>query len=309
MSEFTITTMPIQTMKVVPLLLACTVCLSLAGSPVIGSEDGNQELIVLQEEGLEIQARQIRQMYPEVRKSLEDALGWKLRRPPRVVLIADQEAFQRLSGSPLISAFAVPRQHSIVMHLSPATSNPYVLRETLEHELCHLVLHAHMSRDVLPRWLDEGVCQRLSGSLGEILAGQGFVTSGISLTRHPIPLQQLAASFPAERQALLQAYEGSRLFVDFLVARHGKEGLLALLERLKTGDDIDEAMRQAFSNSLESLQAEWLQGLKSGNLWLLWVSQYLYEMLFFGGALLTVLAFVRSRMKKRAYDPEEEDEA
>ena len=301
--------MPLQNTTAMPLLLACIVWLLLAGSAVVSAEDGSQELIVLQEEGLEVQARQIRQMYPEVRKSLEAALGWELRRPPRLVLIADQEAFASMSGSPLISAFAVPRQHSIVMHLSPATSNPYVLRETLEHELCHLVLHAHVSRDVLPRWLDEGVCQWLSGSLGEILAGQGFVTSGISLTRHPIPLRQLAASFPAERQALLQAYEESRLFVDFLVARHGKEGLFALLERLKTGDDIDEAMHHAFSNSPERLEAEWLQGLRSRNLWLLWLSQYLYEMLFFVGAILSVLAFVRSRMRKRAYDPEEEDEA
>lgn len=297
-----------HTMKSVLLLLVCAFWLFLTASPAVSAEDGKQELIMVREDGLEVQARQIQQMYPGVRKIVEDTLGWKLGRPPRVVLTADKEAFEKMSGSPLVSAFAVPRQHSIVMLLSSATSSPYVLHETLEHELCHLVLHTHISHRILPRWLDEGICQWLSGSLGEILAGQGFVNSGSSLARHPIPLQQLAESFPTDRQALLQAYEESRLFVDFLVSRHGREGLLTLLERLKAGDDIDQAMRMAFSNSLESLQAEWLQGLQSRSLWLLWVSQYLYEILFFFGALLTVLAFVRSMIRKRAYDPEEEED-
>lgn len=296
-----------MTSSVVIALLACLLCSSPAGgSP--GAEDGDPQIVVMRDKGLEVQARQIRQMYPEVRKRVENALGWQLERPPTIVMVADREVFEKMSGNPLISAFAVPRQNSIVMLLPSASFDPYVLQETLEHELCHLLLHAHLRHELLPKWLDEGICQWLSGSLGEILAGQGFPATGSELMRHPIPLQHLRKSFPEEPKALLQAYEESRLFIDFLVAGQGKEGLLAVLERLKEGMDLDEAMLKTYSKSFEALQTEWLQELASRNLWLSWVSRYLYEIVFFSAALLTVLAFLRVLSRKRAYDRDEEGE-
>jgi hypothetical protein len=289
------------------LLIACLVSTLLYCRP-LRAENGNHEIVILGNDHVETQAILIRQFYPEVKKNLEDTLGWKLRWPPRIVLSADREVFEQMSGSTLVSAFAVPREHALVMYLSPATSDPYVLHETLEHELCHLLLHDHISRTRLPKWLDEGICQWISGSLGEIFAGKGFVSSGISLSRHPIPLEQLTESFPGDKHALLQAYEESRLFVDFLVARYGKEGLLRLLERLKAGEPTEEALLGTFSKSLETLEKEWLHELHGRSVWLLWVSQYLYEILFFAGALLTVLAFVRVMIRKKRYDPDEEDE-
>ena len=254
------------------LFLACIFWSVFVGDPVARAEGGNQELVLVREEGLETQARQIEQMYPEVRSNLENALGWKLRRSPQVMLTADRVMFEKMSGSPLVSAIAVPRNQTIVMLLS-ATTSLSVMHETLEHELCHLVLHDHINRKRLPKWLDEGICQWVSGSLGEILAGQGLVTAGINLSRHPIPLEQLAERFPGEKRLLIQAYEESRLFVDFLVARYGKDGLLKVLEHLKEGEAIDEAVLKAYSSSLESLQTEWLQELQNRNLWLLWFSQ------------------------------------
>ena len=291
------------------LLIAWLTAASLAGSSAGSAQNALEPLLILREEGLEVQRRQLQQMYAGAKKSVEDTLGWQLGAPPRLVLTADKEHFEKMSGSPLVSAFAVPRQHTVVMLVSRAASDSYVLRETLEHELCHLVLHAHIDPEILPKWLDEGICQWLSGSLGEILAGQGLVTSGINLAHHPIPLQQLTKTFPADRRALLKAYEASRLFVDFLRSRYNRNGLLRLLDHLKGGQEIEAAMLEVFSNSLQNLESEWLAELRNRNLWLLWISQYLYEILFFLGALLTVLAFLRVTIRKRAYDPDEDDDA
>lgn len=290
------------------LLLAWVTAASLVGPSAVSAQNASEPLLILREEGLEVQGRQLQQMYAGAKKSVEDTLGWHLGAPPRLVLTADKEHFEKMSGSPLVSAFAVPRQHTVVMLVSRAASDSYVMRETLEHELCHLVLHAHIDPALLPKWLDEGICQWLSGSLGEILAGQGLVTSGINLAHHPLPLQQLAKNFPADRRSLLKAYEASRLFVDFLRSRYGRNGLLRLLDHLKEGQEIEAAMLEVFSNSLQNLASEWLEELRSRNLWLLWISQYLYEILFFLGALLTVLAFLRVTIRKRAYDPDEDDD-
>jgi len=294
-------------MKKIFFFLACMACV-LSFSSFLGAEASNEELFIVGEERLDIQAKRLRERYPEIRANIESSLGWKLLSPPKVFLIADREIFEKMSGSPFISAFAIPSQHSIVIHLSSATSELYVLHETFEHELCHLLLHDHINDALLPKWLDEGICQWVSGSLGEILAGMGTAAGGIKLLRHPIPLQQLTVSFPRDRGSLIQAYQESRLFVEYLVAQYGKGSLLNLLEHLKEGSPIDQAFLQAFPKSLPSVQEEWLEGLGSRRVWLLWMSEYLYEILFVFGALLTVLAFIRVMIRKRNYDPGEEDE-
>ncbi len=294
-------------MKNVLLLLAGIACV-LSFNDLLRAEESNEELVVVGEKRLEIQAKRLRDIYPEIKENIETTLGWKFLSPPTVFLVADRETFEKMSGSSLISAFAIPSQHSIVIHLSFGASEPYVLRETFEHELCHLLLHDHIKDALLPKWLDEGICQWISGSLGEIMAGTGTAASGVNLLRHPIPLQQLTVSFPRDRDSLIQAYQGSRLFVEYLVAQFGKESLLNVLQYLKEGSPTDQAFSQAFPKSLPSLQEEWLEELGSRNLWLFWVSQYLYEILFFFGALLTVVAFVRLTVRKNRYDPDEEDE-
>jgi hypothetical protein len=294
-------------MKKVFLFLTCfALALPCRGFPE--TEAGKDTLVIVEEESSGIHARHLRQIYPEVRANIENTLGWKLLSPPTVKLIEDRELFERMTGNPLISAFAIPSQHSIVIHLPPATSEPYLLRETFEHELCHLVLHQHVKDRFLPRWLDEGICQWISGSFGEILVGRGIASGTINPARHPIPLQQLAVSFPRDKDSLIQAYAESRLFVEYLAAHYGKESLLSILQHLHQGAPIDQAISQATSKSLQSLQEEWLEEQRSRGMWLLWASQNLYELLFLLTAILTVVAFVRLMMRKKRYDPAEEDE-
>jgi hypothetical protein len=292
--------------KKVFFLLACVACtLSLNG--FLGAEGGKEELVIAGEKSPGLQATHLRRVYPEIRANIENALGWKLLSPPTVVLIPDRETFEKMSGSPLFSAFALPSRHSIIIHLSPDTSEPYILNEIFEHELCHLFLHERIPIRLLPKWLDEGICQWISGSLGEILAGKGIGAGRINPALHPIPLRELTVSFPKDRDALIQAYAESRLFVEYLVSHYGKESLLNLLRHLQEGSPIEEAVPRVFSITLQALQEEWLKELGSRRMWLMWIGQYLYEFLFVLAAILTIVAFVRLMIRKRSYDPTEED--
>ncbi len=294
-------------MKTIFFLLAWLACThSYCGSAE--TRERSQETFISNEKRLEVQSDYLRQIYPEVRSSIENALGWKLLSPPTVLLIGEKESFERMSGNPLISALALPERQLIVIHISPTTSEPYVLYETFQHELCHLLLHEHIQETLLPKWLDEGICQWVSGSFGEIVLGKEVSAGGIGLPGRFIALRQLTEDFPRDREPLLQAYEESRLFVDYLAAHYGREGILRLLAHLKAGQTIDQALFESFSQTLESLQGAWLEELQGTNEWLLWISRYLYEILFALGALLTVLAYVRLIIRKRSYDPAEDDE-
>jgi len=268
----------------------------------------SDDLVTVFEEPLENVAGRLRETYPKLRADLEDMLGWRLESKPVVRLVGNRDLFDKMSGSPHFSALAVPSKSLIVLFVSPVTTRWLMLHETFKHELCHLLLHDHIQDSLLPKWLDEGVCQWVSGSLGEILSGEGFPQTEIALASRPIPLRRLTYSFPRDRNSLALAYEESRRFVEYLTTNYGREGLLGILEHLRDGDDIDRAISKTLSKSFDTVEKEWLDSIKGSVVWLIWASRHMYDILFVMAALLTVVAFISSVVRRRRYREEEDEE-
>ena len=270
-----------------------------------------ENVIVTCDAPLEAWAREIIRDFPALRSGVEKPLGWSLESRVGVFLTADTERFEKMSGSPFVTAFAVPERHAIVVRVSSMTARPYFFKETFQHELCHLVLHEHIDSALLPRWLDEGVCQWVSGSLGEILGGAGRGAAGaVDLARRAVPLRAIENAFPGDEESLILAYEQSRSIVEYISTVYGKGSLFHILERLKRGDRIDDAVRASLDRSLGSLEEEWLRHIRGGRVWLIWLGENIYEVLFLVAALLTVLGFVRGAIRKRYYeDDDDEDDA
>ncbi len=291
-------------------LILGLLCLSLTSPPANAQERAvlrGSEVIIVFDGVLEDWAKTILRAYDDMRANVEGTLGWRLKSQPTLFLVASPEDFRQMSGSPFISAFAVPQRQMIVMLAPRPFPSAYVWKETLEHELCHLVLHDHIRSDLLPRWFDEGVCQWVSGSLGEILAG-GWESSypAAELLNRSIPLSRLVDTFPADRGALLLAYRESREFVEYLVTRYQRQGLLTLLNRLREGESLEYAVQSSLALPLHAIESQWREQRGKGSIWLVWFSRNLYEILFFLSALLAVGAFVRLWLKKRRY-PDEDD--
>lgn len=102
-------------------------------------------------------AKEVADMYPQLKAALERHIGWELNLIPSVVLIKDRKVFQRMAESPLTVAFAVPARNLVVIDHTRMLVRPFSLENTLKHELCHLLLHHHIRGHDFPRWLDEGV--------------------------------------------------------------------------------------------------------------------------------------------------------
>ncbi len=276
---------------------------------------GAEEHIYFQDENLTIsgeghldpEAKYLWQIYPKAKMDIENILGWRLLSKPTVLLIGNKDIFERLSGSSFVSAFAVPSEHLIVVHVSAITSKPSILNETFKHELCHLLLHEHIRKQTIPKWLDEGVYQWISGTLGEVLVGGGATISRIDMAQHLIPLRRLTATFPKDRDSLLLAYNESHDFVGYVTDHYGTGSLRDILNYLKKGAGVDLAVSKALSRPFQDVQEEWIEDMRSRSEWLIWSSQHLYEILFFAAAVLTILAAVRLRIKKTR-DMEQEDD-
>ncbi len=261
------------------------------------------------EEQTQIQARDVREAYPEAKAELAEALGWQVDFQPEIRLVSGRDALRKMIGSDIVVAFAVPDDNLIVIDTSRAYSSPFTLKATLKHELCHLILHRHIKDAYLPRWLDEGVCQWASGGIDELMAeGGSSALAKASISGTLIPFGELG-TFPRDEQSMVLAYEQSRSMIDFIVHEYGAQGLREVLAFMGSGHSMETSFERILSLTPRELEAKWRERLRREYTWVSYLSGNLVTLLFVLAALATVCGFVRMLRKKKAYaDMDEEDD-
>ncbi|MFI5296405.1 MAG: peptidase MA family metallohydrolase [Thermodesulfovibrionales bacterium] len=267
----------------------------------------DEKVIVRFDDHLRNAANEILQLYPSVRAELRKDLGWETDFRPEIVLMKDSASFRKVSGSDLVTAFAVPGEDLIVIDYSKMGVHPFTIDVTLKHELCHLELHRHITREKLPRWLDEGTCQWVTGGLAEIISEGGrSVLRDAVLSNRLISIEGLTRRFPSDGGDLILAYEESRSIVEYVKEKFGVSGLRGILERMSRGDDLEAAVRNALSISLDELERRWRSSIAMKNLWPSYIRDNLYEALFLFAALITICGFFRFLKRKREYKDEDD---
>ena len=287
----------------VSLLLLCAVELP----AVTQTRLETPELIVVYDDGLEQTAQHVSALYAGVRQELQTLFQWPVVFRPTLVLINDRQKFQNLSGHPLVVAYALPHKNVMVIDNSRMATRPFNLRAIIKHELSHLILHQYISSGRLPRWLDEGVSQWASDGLADIIldSRKPLLPAAILSDRY-FNLASLRRSFPAQKDALILAYEQSKSVVEYISRTYGAQGVLDLLDLLRQGHELESAVEIRFGVSLDQLEEQWRKHLKNTTGWFTYLSIHLYEILFVSAALLTVLAFIRRVMRKKAYVDEDD---
>jgi hypothetical protein len=271
-----------------------------------------EQVVVVFEEPLRGVAEEVANRYPSIKQDLEQTFQWPVDFRPTLVLVKSGQQFQKIAGTDLIVAFAVPQKKLMVIDYSKMNTSPFTLRSTLKHELCHLLLHHYIDRAKLPKWLDEGICQWASDVIVEVIMGSDrSILARAGLRGRYFPMPALKERFPGDKASLQLAYAQSKSFVDYIIREFGKDGVLRLLNNLRYGLDLEAAIEQSFSIALEDLEKEWLDHMRKKNTWLTYLSIHVYEFLFVFGAIVIVIGFVRVMIKKRRYrdldDDEEED--
>ena len=266
-------------------------------------------LTVLYDAPLRAAAEEAARLYPGVKKHLEDTFGWRVDFIPTLLLVKDHQRFQKIAGNPAIMAYALPEKNLMVIDHARTGIDPFGLESTMTHELCHLLLHRHIRWSALPRWLDEGVAQWVSGGMMEIVVRpQRSLLHRAVLGRGRVSIRDLSKGFPEEGESLFLAYEMSRSFVDYIIREFGVAGLLEILKGLEQGQPWEEAIENALGVPFDELEAGWRDHLKAQMTWFTYVSYHLYEILFGAGALLLIYGSIRVFLKKRRYMQEAEED-
>jgi hypothetical protein len=264
----------------------------------------DEEVTVLFEEPLRNAAEEVIEAYPIVKSELERTFHWEAGFRAVIRLTGDSTAFKRTVGNDITVAFAVPDRYFIVIDNSKVHSRPFTLKTALKHELCHLLLHHHIA--ALPRWLDEGVCQWVSGGITElIMSSQEPDLTRASLSGNLLSIGEMAR-FPDDEGSLRLAYAESRSIVEYITGEFGREGLLEMLDNLRQGLPLEEAMQRSLHVSVHELEGKWHEHLEKRLTWFTYISDNLYFILLAFAALITVYGFIRFLIRKRAYRDEED---
>jgi hypothetical protein len=268
-----------------------------------------EDVMVLFEEPLNQIAAETANLYPTLKNDLEEVFGWKIDFIPTVVLFNDHSRFQSTIDSDFIVAYAVPGKNLMVFDYSKMMTDPFTMEVTLKHELCHLLLHRYIQNGKLPKWLDEGIAQWASGGLADILLVQKqSELDAAMLSGRYLAFRTISKRFPLDEASLTLAYEQSRSLVDYMVKEYGWDGLLQVLNYLKSGDDIEQAVQKAFSIPFEKLETKWFNGFQNRMTWLLFLANNIYEIIFFVASLALILGFIRAFIRKRTYTQDEEED-
>jgi len=248
-------------------------------------------------------------MIPGVVERLETAFDLKISGTPEIHLVKAHEDFRKISPHPLTVAFASPSRNLIVIDQSKMRATSFTLMSTLEHEVCHILLHQHIESKRLPRWLDEGLCQWVSGSIDEMLGSlKASALRGAVISGSADSIDRLSRRFPEDTEGRRIAYEASRRFTVYLVDQYGRGRLTRLLQHMAEGEDVRQAFFNTYGLSFHHVEGEWRASLGSGFTWLMAIGHHLYEILFASAAFLAIFGFARMRRLKREYVDEEDEE-
>jgi hypothetical protein len=120
-----------------------------------------------------------------------------------------------------------------------------VAEGVLRHELTHAFVHAK-SRGQCPRWLHEGLAQRLEGRTLSRRDRQGIA-------------QRLREVAPEEWETAGFSYPIALSLTSHLEARGGFDGLVRVLVRLGDGEDLDEAFTAVYGEDYAALCRDWAE--------------------------------------------------
>lgn len=267
------------------------------------------EIAIQYDPRLENAARKISSSYAEIIRTVEKKMGWDAGFVPVVVLVRQNEEFQQFARNRLITAYAVPRKNLIVIDYSKMDRTPFDLRATFEHELYHLLLHEHIESSLLPKWLDEGFVQWASGGVADIInPGNKDLLKQAVLSDTVLPLRTIASRFPAYSRGLLLSYQQSRSFIEYIVQEYGEEKMLAVLNSLKKGKPVEQALMDDLSIELYELELNWRTHLVRKYSWMTYIADHIYWILFSAAAVITILGYLRFRMRLRNYRDEDDED-
>jgi hypothetical protein len=193
-------------------------------------------------------------------------LGYRAAGRMRLVVVPDRNAMQRFTGGRAPSwgaGLAFPSARTVVIRVDGGDP-----RQTLRHELAHLVLHDAVKVRV-PLWFDEGYAAVAANEWDRMDA---LTLSWIALRRNLPEFRELDGSLRGGANTAEKAYTLAMSAVLELARRNPAGTLDTLLARLTGGEGFAEAVEASTGLSLPAFEADWQRDIKRRYNLVIWLS-------------------------------------
>lgn len=240
---------------------------------------------------------------PRIAQSLELGSGSAM----RIYLMPTQESFARLQPGKTpdwADGTAWPDLGLIFLRspdIRDGRSDP--LTQVLDHEIAHIVLGRAFGERPVPRWLQEGVAQIVSGEHGHRTVD--VLSEGL-LGDELLSLQELTHRFPRDPRRAQLAYAQSADFIIFLRQTYGANALPKLISMMANNQSFGYSIRNITGKTIHELDMEWRGELSDSLLWL--KPLFSDTTLLAIGGLFLVLGFARKHKKRYAYREEQSEQ-
>lgn len=197
---------------------------------------------------------------------------------------------------PYASGVAYHGLHLVLLSmLQPHGAEAVDLDEVFRHELAHVALEEAVHGKHVPVWFNEGLAISLSG---EPSLARTPTLWQATLSGTLIPVSDLDRNMPRDNFRVSIAYAESADFMRFLQRKSDHLRFVAMLERVRDGQDFDRAIAEAYGSDLRRLEFEWRGDLEH---------RFSVIPVLTGGGLIwclvmgmLVVAYVRRRRRSQA---------
>lgn len=186
----------------------------------------------------------------------------------KIIIFENQESYLRKTGQPQWSTGYSNRDSRLFNSRVIVTyyqENDF-LPGLLPHEISHLILRDFIGFDrEIPIWFDEGVAQFYEEGKKEKVAE---VIGKLVNQKQFIPMESLNqwdVRQETDPRKVSLFYIQSVSVVDFLMREYGFRSFALLCRNLKEGKDMESALLNAYSgsiNSLRVLEDKWVRGIR-----------------------------------------------
>jgi len=187
----------------------------------------------------------------------------------RFILVNSRKEFELKTGShlPYWAAAVTMFPQKIVVIKTPDLTNTTLrqYRQTISHELVHLVQGYHVPLNMTPAWFNEG--------LAVYLTDQFNLQSRVGLSRaiaknSIIPLDQLSDFLQYNHVQAELAYTESATVIEFLTQVYGISVLTELFNTLSEKKDFDQSLYLVTDIEPGTLQFHWKKYITSRYRWI-----------------------------------------
>jgi hypothetical protein len=245
-------------------------------------------------------ARRVLEVSEELYASIARSYPLEVSEPIRTWLVASTEEAEALMDAPIrdwARGYAFPLERRIVIVNPTGVGRMEELDRITRHEVAHICLGVLIGDHVtdIPLWFHEGFAMYVSEPW---TMRHRWTVLGNAIFRATIPLDAMTEGFPAEQDRAQLAYAESFSAVRLLVNGYSFSQLKTLLERLRRGEEFEQAFTTTFGVTTAMYAIDWHETATDGMEWLALIGGVLALGSFFTPFL--VLGYWRRRRARRA---------